>query len=725
MRCPAIPPDEPERLRALSDYGLDDEQLVSGLEPVVRIAARMLGMPVAAVNMIGSDHVFFAASTGVGEVNMGRDVSFCAHAINQREVMVVGDAREDERFHDNPLVDGPNGVRFYAGVPLVTPEGHALGALCVIDHVARADFSESDRARLLELAKMASDRLELRRIAISTQRSRPRFEDYAGASSTPVVWFDDSRRILAWNEAASSALGYPNQEGPGQPIDLLLPTRNRAAFAALVARAVAQESVDRIGIPSELDALHKNGSETRFGFSLFCWKDPQGMRFEAVLKDISAARREEQELRRQIHTDALTGLANRAHFYQVVEQALRRDESAAVVMIDLDGFKDINDTLGHLLGDLVLQHSAQRLRDAFGGEALVARLGGDEFAALLPGMADAETAMRVAQDVRIELARPIHVDNHEMRVAASCGVALAPAQALEALELVGAADLALCHAKASGRARCVLFTPELRMAAVARRLYGMELHRAVDEGEFLLFYQPQVRLSDGALTGCEALLRWHHPERGLLSPASFLPSLEGSPLAISVGAFVMNEACAQAAHWRRHGAPELRMGINLFGAQFHTGDLDKEVTATLARHGLPPDALELEVTENIVLDRDDVALAVLERLHACGAGIAFDDFGTGYASLSLLKRYPLDRIKIDRFFVQGMLDSPRDASLIRAILDIARAFNLRTIAEGVETHEQWRRLRTEGCEEGQGYLFGKPMSAAAFAQRFALGRAAA
>ncbi len=175
MRCPAISPDEPERLRALSDYGLDDEQLVPSLEPVVHIAARMLGMPVAAVNMIGSDHVFFAASVGVGEVDMSRDVSFCAHAINQREVMVVFDAREDERFHDNPLVEGPNGIRFYAGVPLVTPEGHAMGALCVIDSVPRPDFSEDDRNRLLELAKMTSDRLELRRIATAAQRSRPSF----------------------------------------------------------------------------------------------------------------------------------------------------------------------------------------------------------------------------------------------------------------------------------------------------------------------------------------------------------------------------------------------------------------------------------------------------------------------------------------------------------------------------------------------------------------------
>lgn len=720
MRCPVIPPDEPERLKALAAYGLDDEQLVPSLEPVVRIASRMFDMPVAAVNMIGNDHVFFAASVGVGEVDMRRDVSFCAHAINQRDVMVVPDASLDERFHDNPLVTGPAQLRFYAGVPLVTPEGHALGALCVIDNAPHEDFSEADRERLLELARMASDRLELRRIEVSAERTRPSFEDYAGGSATPMVWFDGNRRILAWNDAAASTFGYGADEVVGGLIDRLLPERDRVVIAALISRVVAQGSLDGLSTPSELDVLHKDGHESRFGFAMFCWKDAKGLRFEAVLKDLAEQRREEEELRRQASTDALTGLANRAGFYHRVEQVLSQGEDAAVAVIDLDGFKDINDTLGHILGDNVLQEVATRLRAAFDPDALVARLGGDEFAVLLPGCSDAESALRMVQGACISLSRPIQVEYHEMRVAASGGIALAPSQAQEALELVGAADLALYRAKAAGRGRCMLFTPDLRMEAVARRLHGMELHRAVDEGEFLLFYQPQVDLRDGKLTGAEALIRWHHPERGLLAPAAFLPSLEGSPLALAVGSFVLDEACAQAAYWRRHGAPDLRMGVNLFGAQFHSGHLAREVIEALQRHGLPPDALELEVTENVVLDRDEIGLAALQHLHMHGIGVAFDDFGTGYASLSLLKHYPLTRIKIDRVFVQGMLDSTQDASVVRAILDISRAFGLQTIAEGVETREQWERLQREGCDEGQGYLFGKPMPAAQFAATFGL-----
>jgi len=222
MKCPAIFPNEPDRLKALSDYGLDDEQMMRSLEPVVHIASRMFDMPVAAVNMIGSDHVFFAASVGVGEVDMRRDVSFCAHAINQYEVMVVRDATQDERFHDNPLVTGEANLRFYAGVPLRSPAGLALGALCIIDDIPHPEFSEEDGKRLQELAKMASDRLELRRIEVSTERTRPSFEKYAGNSTTPIVWFDETCAILEWNDVARSLFGYQNSDENSAQFDMLL-----------------------------------------------------------------------------------------------------------------------------------------------------------------------------------------------------------------------------------------------------------------------------------------------------------------------------------------------------------------------------------------------------------------------------------------------------------------------------------------------------------------------
>lgn len=728
MKCPPALGSEEERLKALAEYGLGTDRGLPSLEPVVQLAARAFGMPVAAVNMIGSDHVFFAASHGIepgGDVDMGREVSFCAHAITQDEVMVVPDATADERFHDNPLVTGPTGVRFYAGVPLRSPLGHALGALCVIDNRPRHDFSDADRAHLRELARMAADRLELRRVEISAEHSRSRFETYAQNSPTAVAWFDERGIIVAWNEAAAALYGHELSEGAGRSVETLVAMRDRNTVRDLIARAAAAGSVDGLSMPEGIFGLRKDGTEFQLGLSLFCWKDGGRLTFNAHLHDATERLHKRAELHRLAYTDLLTGLSNRMGFYRRMEQALLHQAEAMVLMIDLDGFKDVNDTLGHRTGDKILCEIARRMMDIAAPQDAVSRIGGDEFALLRPGPCDAAAAADLASNTVAYLSEPIAVDGHDVCVAASCGVAIAPVHAQEALELLGNADLALFHAKKSGRGQMSVFVPALRKAAIARRRYNMELHRAVSEGEFLLLYQPQVRLSDNQLVGAEALIRWRHPQRGLLSPAAFLPTLEGGPLAAIVGAWVLDEACAQAAYWRRHGAIDLRMGVNLFGAQFRVNNLAKEVNDVLERHGLPASALELEVTENIVLDRDDRMLGTLRRLSALGVGIAFDDYGTGYASLSLLRDYPLTRLKIDRSFVIHMHESDRDASVIHAIVNMARSFDLEVIAEGVENNQQRDLLRRMGCQEGQGYLFSKPLSAPEFGDMFGIGGAKA
>lgn len=720
MKCPVILANEPQRLQALFDHGLHQPEVITNLEPVVDIAARMFRMPIAAVNMIGSEQVFFAAAVGAGEMDMRRDVSFCAHAINQNQVMVVPDALLDERFHDNPLVLGEANIRFYAGVRLLSPEGLALGALCIVDHEPHFDFSLEDQIRLQALAQMASDRLELRRIEIAASRTRPNFEEYAAHASTPIVWFTSAKLIIAWNQAAADMYGYGLAEGEGLSLHTLFSSEAAAVLQDKVESILQLHLLDRVASACELTGRHKDGSDFQVNLSLFAWQAAGSLHFEAVLKPVVAAAVVALPGNTQSVHDPLTGLYNRARFYHFVEETLSQPQAAAVFMIDLDGFKDINDTMGGTVGDAVLREIAQRLSRMVPAHGLVARMGGDDFAIVVPGLELPSEAIQLAQKLIDGIEQPMQMQGQSVRVIASCGVALSPLHTLEALELVSNADLALFKAKAQGRGRVCLFVPELRLAAVSRRQHALELHRAVDEGEFLLFYQPQVNLQTGRITGAEALIRWNHPLRGILPPVTFLPVLESGKLAATVGSWVLDEACGQLAFWRRQGAGDLRMGVNLFGAQFHTGDLVEQVMTALARHGLPANALELEITENIALNEDEVVLKTLRQLKQYGVGIAFDDFGTGYASLSLLKTYPLTRIKIDRTFVNGMLQHKEDDSVVCATLDIAHGFDLQSIAEGIETTEQYEYLKSKQCEEGQGYLFGKPMPADQFAELIGL-----
>jgi len=451
------------------------------------------------------------------------------------------------------------------------------------------------------------------------------------------------------------------------------------------------------------------------------WREEGAISFGAIIRDVTERRRHEDRLYHLAHHDQLTGLANRSVLRSRVQDEVSAGRPTSLVMVDLEGFKEVNDTLGHVVGDALLRETAVRLTNVIRPQDMAARLDSDEFALLLMREDDPLKATGIAESAIAELMRPFELAGQQIHIAASAGVAIYPAQCGSAEELLGNADLALSQAKREGRGRRTLFTSALRDAVVARRNYDLEIRRAVENDELRLFFQPQVDLHDGRLVGAEALIRWEHPERGLLPPAAFLPVLEAGPLAAAVGDWVLDTACAQAAAWRAAGAGVLRMGVNLFAAQLGAGDPVDKVQAVLARHELPPGALEIEITENIALDEDDSVLPPLRALKAMGVGIAFDDYGTGFASLSLLKRFPLTRLKIDQSFVRAMCSSPADAAIVQAVTYLGESFGLDVIAEGIETEEQKERLLRKGCTEGQGYLFGRPMPPADFASAFGFG----
>ncbi|WP_277813743.1 EAL domain-containing protein [Erythrobacter sp. SG61-1L] len=679
------------------------------------MAAQMFDCPAAAVNLVGDDHVFIVSAYGIDEYDPGRDVSFCAHAINQGKVLVVPDATLDPRFHDNPLVEG-GFIRFYAGVPIMSREGHALGALCVLDTAPHLQFPPEDQQRLMELAKLAADRLELRRLHVAAETSASHLEASAATSPNAIVCFDADARITAWNEAAAQMFGHDEQQALGQPLDLIVAEEDRAMVHAGIARVLGGGSPRQEG--TALTARRRDGGRFPVELNWSRWMEGGAMHFGAIIRDMTQKRSEEEALIYLANYDPLTGLPNRNRLYGEITRALSEGVPLSLIVTDLEGFRDTNNTMGHETGDLVLRIVAGRIREVVPSGALFARIGGDEFGTLLSGANDPVMLGDVARRINAALAEPIVVDGQEVRLAGNCGMAIAPQHGETVEELLGSANLALFQARSeAGRGGTCLFHPALRAEAVARRMYDAELHRAFERDEFMLFYQPQMLLADNSLAGAEALIRWRHPVRGLLAPGAFLPALEAGVLADRVGRWILDEACAQTAAWRKY-VPGFTMGVNLFAAQFRDGNLPQTVIEALERHKLPPDAIDLEITENIILDRQEEVLAQLQALRDAGFGLSFDDFGTGFASLNLLRNFPVSQIKIDKGFTQVMHDSPRDKAIVFSLIDLAGQLGLKVVAEGVESREDRDLLRDHGCDKGQGYFFGMPVPAALFEEQF-------
>jgi diguanylate cyclase (GGDEF)-like protein/PAS domain S-box-containing protein len=444
--------------------------------------------------------------------------------------------------------------------------------------------------------------------------------------------------------------------------------------------------------------------------------DGSALRLVGSFTDITLQKENEERIREMAFYDALTGLPNRTLLAErtqaLMAEARQKGEPLALLFVDLDHFKNVNDSLGHFTGDLLLQAAARRLAQVVDDQGLVSRLGGDEFVVVLPG-ADADRASECARRILREGGKAYRVEERLLTVTPSIGICIFPEDAADFETLLRHADIAMYRAKENGRNAFCFFTPEMNEAVCQRLELESALREALEKGEFLLHYQPQIDIASGRLVGVEALVRWQSPRLGMMPPAQFIPVAEDSGLIAPLGEFVLRTACKEARALQAAGLPPLVMAVNLSGAQFRLPNLPSTVAAILEESGLAPEGLELELTEGVLMDDTVGATQMLQRLKTMGVRLAIDDFGTGYSSLAYLKQFPLDKLKIDRSFVADLEHDPQDQAIIRATIGLAHSLGMTVIAEGVETLAQLEQLGRDGCDEYQGYLCARPMPAEA------------
>jgi diguanylate cyclase (GGDEF)-like protein len=391
-----------------------------------------------------------------------------------------------------------------------------------------------------------------------------------------------------------------------------------------------------------------------------------------------------------------------------------------VLFVDLDRFKTLNDSLGHFAGDTVLRTVAERLRSTVRLEDTVSRLGGDEFVVLLKHIAHAEDAGDVARKIIESLGRPIVLDENELRIGSSVGISLFPDHGEDSARLIANADAAMYHVKKSGRSNVAFFTAEMSTFFPKRLALENEIRAGLERNEFVLHYQPKVDMRSGSIVGMEALVRWHHPQKGLVSPSEFIPLAEETGLIVPLGNWVLREACVQARAWQERGIADLTVAVNISGVQFRQHDLVENVSRALEWSGLQGKFLELEITESVVMENAPDAIVMLEQLHRMGVGLSIDDFGTGYSSLNYLKRFPIDKLKIDQSFIRDVSFDPDDAAIVQAIIAMAHGLRLKVVAEGVENAGQLDFLRALGNDEYQGFLYSKALPAREVERRLLL-----
>jgi diguanylate cyclase (GGDEF)-like protein/PAS domain S-box-containing protein len=538
-----------------------------------------------------------------------------------------------------------------------------------------------------------------------------------------VICTDVLGKVTFLNPVAERMTGWSREEAAGKAVAevfRIVDAADHKTTPNVMEMAITQDRI--MHLPSNCMLIQRDGFEIPIDDSVAPIHDREGQASGVVIvfHDVGSTRTMALQMAHSAHHDFLTGLPNRKLLNDRVRQAIssasRNAKKVAVLFLDLDGFKHINDSLGHSIGDRLLQSVAKRLTASVRGSDTVSRQGGDEFVVLLSEVEHSEGAVTTMKRLLQAVTEPHSIDVHDLHITACIGVSIYPDDGLDAETLIKNADTAMFQAKENGRQNFQFFKPAMNTRAVERQSIEGSLRRALERQEFAVHYQPKINLKTGTISGAEALIRWTHPTRGPVSPAQFIPVAEDCGLILPIGNWVLREACKQARTWVAEGLPLGTMGVNISAIEFRNESFLEGVFAILEDTGLEPRFLELELTESVLMKRPESTASILQALRAKGVQVAVDDFGTGYSSLSYLQKFSIDALKIDQSFVRRITTAPDETTIVTAVISMARSLKLRVVAEGVETLNELEFLQARHCDEAQGYYFSRPVPAEEFAK---------
>ncbi|CAN7454472.1 EAL domain-containing protein [Pseudoduganella sp. LjRoot289] len=721
------------RLTALIELGIElgaerDPQAL--IEVGCRVAQNICVSKYACIGVLeaGAQELSYFAACGVGQ--QARLIASTPRAgvlgglLEQRQPVRIDALPGDPQAIGLPDSHPP--VHSFLGVPIASRE-RTHGWLYLADKLGADSFSEVDERVAATVAAQIAGAYEnlllydqIRRhhaqlqldmnARIRLDEDLRRFRLAMDATADAIFLVDRAGMCFVdVNATACRMLGYLREDflkvGPNKSIEGDL-RKLEDLYDKLLAG-------DQSGAMAELLLQRKDGTPLSVEVQRRTLRSGQSWILVAVARDITERKEAEQRLLKLAHFDTLTGLPNRSQFYDSLthslSQAGEHKWSLAVLFLDMDRFKNINDTLGHTIGDELLRQFSSRLVDCLRVRDTIGRFGGDEFAAILMLPEGAQNAIAVVDKIREAMRKPFDLKGHEVTVTASIGISVFPDDGSDADTLIQYADTAMYRAKEAGRDAFRFFTAEMNAQSLARLDMENALRRAIDNGEFVLYYQPKIDIGTGRISGAEALIRWARPGHGMVSPALFIPILEETGLIVRVGTWVLNEACRKIAEWGKTRIGAVHLSVNVSGIQFFVGGLEEEVMRAIKEHDIAPELLELELTESSLMSNAEETITVLQNLKKLGIQISIDDFGTGYSSLAYLKRFPIDKLKIDIAFVREVTSNPDDAAIVLAIINMAHSLKLQVIAEGVERDAQLAYLRRHNCDEMQGYYFSRPL----------------